>query len=63
MLRLLMYSFHTNHYKGDWPSTYTYWGVTKYLRKYIEDVDSSSGCQYPFRTLVSLIDTSILTDT
>ena len=44
ILGLLLYSFYADYYKGNWPSTYTHQGGTKYKRKCIEDVDGPRGC-------------------
>ena len=63
ILGLLVYGFHANHHMGDWPSTYTYWGSTKYKRKCIEDIDGPGGCWYSPQIPMSLVDTHVLVDT
>ena len=57
---LLVYGFYANHYKGDWPFTYTHWSDTMYKRKCIKDIDSPGRRQYPFRIPVSSMDTCVL---
>ena len=55
--------FHTDHHKGDGASTYTSGRITKYLGKYMEDVDASGGHPCPPGTPVSLRTPRVFADT
>ena len=60
---MLAKGFYTDHYKGNWPFTYSNWNSTKYLIKCMKDINAFSRHQYSFQTEVSLKDMGIPLDT